>query len=378
MRRSFLCLLLSLLLLQAGLVAYAQYQPMGIRIGSYSLAANGATNVPAFCLKQGAKSPEPGVNYNSIGYGGRNAYLVTSQRRYTIREALEQGIVSITGADDFVSYDKLVFQNNTNEAIRFEVTDDFVIKTADDSYEHIDGILNTGGGQEQVWETLRRIDDEDRLLREVNATTSNRLLTVSYENTGTAIKYTIRNGQDKPVYSGNNFREIARLTNSGSSQKQYFLLKDFPTSDREAAFLSSVTAANQNVPGYKAARLVNNNLEFSKQLMQENPTLLNVGTMVESESIWFQYEVSADVEINHVEYEVIVEADKESLLTTWKNRIRTLFGIRSNNLNDILTGANRTIRHVFPDDDYMVFVDDYSISFVIKVKKADNVLIARK
>jgi hypothetical protein len=351
---------------------------MGIRIGTYILEANAATNVAAFCMEEAAASPKSGIGYQSIGYGANNAYVVTSKGRYSIKEALDKGFIEITGASDEYGaglHDRLQFKNNTNEKLRFEVTDDLILKTGKDSYQHVPGILNRYQDQFEIWDALEE-SHKNQALREVNENSPNRLLVVTYENNGSAIKYIIDNGQNEPIYSGNNFREIAAITNNASNSKQYFVLKDFPTEDRKMAFLRSVELANQNITGYRAVKFAEDNLTLAKALIHENPRLVRTNSV--ELGTRYDYRISADVEIDHVEYEVAAEADKQSLLNTWKNRIANLFGIRSNNLNDILIGADRTIRQTFPDDDYGVMVNNYYFSFVKKEKQSSNPVIAKR
>ncbi|XVJ66601.1 MAG: hypothetical protein HEQ40_10745 [Lacibacter sp.] len=378
MRTKILKLLLSIALILFGTNSYSQFQPMGIAIGSYVLEANAAKDITAFCLRESLSSPRAGISYQSIGFGADNAFIVTSKGKFSVNEALEKGMIEITGTsseDGYGQHDRLRFKNNTGEDIKFEVTDDFVLKTKDDNYTHVANVLNKFKTNDEMWEALapfEKLQRQNDILKEINKNSPNQILKVTYINDGTSVKYKIENGQKEAIYSGNNFKEIAEITNSTSSKKQHFILEEFPNKDKENGFLRSVEIANQKTTGYKAIEFPKENLNIADILFENNPRLVKTYPIEEAFLSDYKYSISADVEINNLEYEVIAEANKKGLLSTWITNIKSFFGVRSNNLNDILNNANKTIRRVYPNDKYGVTVDYIDFSFTIRLKKVEN------
>lgn len=351
---------------------------MGIKIGSYVLEANAVSDVSAFCLKLGAKSPKAGITYQSIGFGADNAFIITSKGKVSISEALSKGMIEITGANDYFGdgdFSKLMFKNNTGEQIKFEVTDDFVLKTKNDEYSHVPKVLNNYESNLDMWDALEPFQTRETLTK-VNKTSSNQLLKVTYVNEGHSIQYKIENGQNDALYVGNNFKEIADKTNIASNNKQNFIFKDFPSVDKETGFLRSVENANQKIPGFKAIKFSGYNLEKADILLAQNPKLIKTTPIKEIESFWdnTKYQISAEVSVNNKEFEIIAKADKKGLLTTWITNIKSLFGIKRNSLNDILNKANKTIKKMYPKEKYNVSIDDYHFSFTIREKKVENTI----
>lgn len=378
MRTKILKLLLYAALMLFGSSSYSQFQPMGIAIGSYILEANASKDITAFCLQKSLLSPKVGIAYHSIGFGADNAFIVTSKGKFSSSEALEKGMIEITGTSSesgVGQHDRLRFKNNTGEDVKFEVIDDFVLKTKNDSYTHVPDVLNKFKTNGEMWgalftfEKLRRQND---ILKKINTNSNNQLFKVTYLNDGASIKYRIENGQNEAVYVGNNFKEIVEVTNTASIKKQQFILDEFPTTDKETGFLKSVEIANQKKGGYKAIKFPKDNLNVAHILFEKNPRLIKTYPIGEAFLNNYKYSISADVEINDLEYEVTAEANKKRLLTTWMTNIKSLFGVKSNNLNDILNNANKTIRRVYPNDEYGVTVDYYDFSFTIRVKKVEN------
>jgi hypothetical protein len=373
MKQNILKLLFGLTLILFGANSYSQFQPMGIAIGSYVLEANAAKDIAAFCLRESLASPRAGIAYQSIGYGAENAFVVTSKGKFSVSEALEKGMIEIAGTND--GYNKLRFKNNTGEDIKFEVSDDFVLKTKNDDYTHVPDVLNKYKTNGEMWDALapfEKIQRQNDILKKVNTNSNNQIFKVTYVNDGTSIKYRIENGQKEAVYIGNNFKEIAEVINTASNKKQTFILEEFPTTDKETGFLKSVEIANQKTVGYKAIKFPKDNLKVAELLFEKNPKLIKTYPIEEAFLSDYKYSISADVEINNLEYEVTAEANKKGLLTTWITNIKSFFGVKSNNLNDILNNANKTIRRVYPNDKYGVTVDYYDFSFTIRLKKVQN------
>ncbi len=378
MRTKILSLLIGVTLILFGPNSYSQFQPMGIAIGSYVLEANAAKDITAFCLRQSLSSPKAGIVYQSVGFGAENAMIVTSKGKFSISEALEKGMIEITGTSSengWGQHDRLRFKNNTGEDMKLEVTDDFVLKTKNDDYTHVPNVLNKFKTNDEMWEALtpfEKLQRQNDLLKKINTNSNNQLFKVTYVNDGTSIKYKIENGQKDAVYVGNNFKEIAEATNTASNKKQHFILEEFPSKDKETGFLKSIEIANQKTTGYKAIKFPKANIDMAEILFENNPRLIRTYPVEEAILSDYKYSVSAEVEINNLEYEVYAEANKKSLLSTWITNIRSFFGVRSNNLNDILHNANKTIRRIYPNDKYGVTVDYYDFSFRIRLKKVEN------
>jgi len=105
--------------------AEAQFQRLGIRPQSIALPKRGAFRaVEAFCFDKGLDGPPfGGVPYQHTAAGAEAARVVLSSgKRLPIAEALEQGIISATGAGawDVDSGLRLTFTSNVPEPIRIE------------------------------------------------------------------------------------------------------------------------------------------------------------------------------------------------------------------------------------------------------------------
>ena len=358
--------------------SYSQFQPMGVAIGSYILESNAVKDIPAFCLRGNLSSPEAGVLYQSIGFGANNAFIVTSNGKFSITEALEKGMIEITGTSSdggWGQYDRLKFKNNTNEVLKFEVTDDFVLIPKNNEYSHVPNILNRYKTNYEMWAALapfEKLERQNNILNKINTNSSNQLLKVTCVNDGNSTKYRIENGQKEAIYLGNNFKEIATITNTTSKKKQYFILEDFPNTDKEVGFLKSVEIANQKTTGFKALKFPKDNLEIADILFEKNPKLIKTNQIEEAFFSDYKFLTYVEVKINNIEYDITAEANKKGLLSKWVTSIKSYFGIESNNLNDILNNANKTIRKVYPNDSYNVVVGHYGFSFAIKMKEVTN------
>lgn len=372
-------LLLWSTLILLGSNSYSQFQPMGIKIGSYSLEANEAKDITAFCLRASLASPEAGVGYQSIGFGANNAFIVTSKGKFSISEALEKKMIEVTGTSDEFGgrHDRLQFKNNMGENLKLEVTDDLVLTPKDDDYIHTANVLNTFETNDEMWNALasfEKTQKQNDVLKTINANSSNQIFKVTYLNDGASTKYRIENGQKKPVYVGNNFKEIAEAIKTEPNKKQHFILEDFPNSDKETGFLNSIEIANSKNGGSKAIKkFPKNNLNVAHILFEKNPRLNKTYPVEEAYILSdYEYSISADVAINNMAYEVTAEANKKVLLTAWITNIKSFFGVENNNLNDILNNANKIIRRVYPNDNYGVRVDHYNFSFTIRIKQVKN------
>ncbi|HKR05176.1 MAG TPA: hypothetical protein VJY62_11135, partial [Bacteroidia bacterium] len=144
------------------------------------------------------------------------------------------------------------------------------------------------------------------------------------------------------------------------------------------AFLKSIEMANQRVTGYEARKFAASNFNQAEILLKENPKLIGEFSpikVVDGFSGQY-YETSATVGINDNKYEITAEAVKKSILSTWKENIKNFFGVKSNNLDDILKNADKTIRKTYPKDHYKVKVNSYPFSFTINVRKKDDSWLA--
>jgi hypothetical protein len=105
--------------------ADAQFQRLGIRPQSIALSKRGASRaVEAFCFDKGLDGPPlGGIPYRHTAAGAAAARVVLSSgKRLPLAEALEQGIISATGAGalDVDSGLRLTFTSNVPEPIRIE------------------------------------------------------------------------------------------------------------------------------------------------------------------------------------------------------------------------------------------------------------------
>lgn len=105
-------------------VATAQFQRMGIPQGAFELAANGAGVVQAFCMDFSRATPERADRFSHVLTSTNSARVQVGERTLSLQEAIDRGLISVTGAD---SYSRINFVNHTNERVVVSFSENAVL-----------------------------------------------------------------------------------------------------------------------------------------------------------------------------------------------------------------------------------------------------------
>ena len=106
-------------------------QPLGIRIGTYSISPYRATSINTYCMDQNILT-ERGYLYTQISVG-KNTKIFIGNQQYPLQEAIDKGFISFTFDSSVDKQMKMSIKNHTNKEARLNVNQDLVLSDVGDS-----------------------------------------------------------------------------------------------------------------------------------------------------------------------------------------------------------------------------------------------------
>jgi hypothetical protein len=93
-------------------------------VGKVPAAAGSTKRVQSICLNEERPTPTPSDNFKYIMAGSDKGRVTIGTKAYTLREAIEKGLISIRGTG---SYKEIEFQNHTNEEVQIDTDSPLIV-----------------------------------------------------------------------------------------------------------------------------------------------------------------------------------------------------------------------------------------------------------